>query len=1652
MIMPSRDKMYNGRKGIGFENPSYFCKAKDLRPTLYDERVIGLGNTSRFLIHFDEALEIKKFRRARENKIEFVYDYESLNASYVNEKIIFLDDYFQEIINPNFEKIDSPFLQTSSLKPYVLTVILEKIIIDLEDEVISLLDKEKENLKIIESLKSKGCESSGNEISESENQSKNDCQVVEKECDNLENSNVIAPGMFKLSVSQSVSPISVTKTSCASNSVETKDTRSAHDCNNAMNAYCNSYDDDVNDLFVFDDVSLRKSHVSKMPFSKKPSASLNVHSRSKLNKSLPRIMRKWLPKLQPIAEPIVQICLWIIDSGCSKHMTGNRALLTNFVEKFLEMVHFGNNDFVVIAGYEDVVIGSMTIKKVYYVKGLGHNLFSVGQFCDKGLEVAFRKSTYFVRNTNGVDLLTGDRSSNLYTIALNEVTSNCSACLLAKASSLQSWLWHQRLSHLNFTTINNLVKNNLVQGLSKMKFKKDHLCSTCEEGKIDQKHHKSKTAFASNKPLYLLYMDLCGPMRVESINKKRYVTPQQNGVVERRNRTLVEAARTMLTFANLPLFLWAKAIITACFTQKRFDKTPYELMNKRKPNIKFFYVFGCLCYLLNDFDDVEKLKVKGDIGVFVGYSKESAAFRIYNKQTHKIHESMNVNFDEISEMASKQFILETGLSNLNEKGKSSNPSVLQVSKTDAIFSMTMMVLESSSLEPDLSNLNKMAKSSNPSVSQVSKTSKKDLEDLFQKFYDEYFDSSKIMNSSTTNVETSNNEEEVFHESSKSFQEESSSSSLNDDVHQRLEEVAVPSSNTQSISNNIVPNVDAASTSHNVFNERLEDAYFDASIDYDETFAPVSRIEAICLFLAYAAHKDFTIFQRDVKTAFLNGILKEEVEVFHEVSKSFQKESSLSSLNDDVQQSPEEVILPHTNTQSILNDMISNVDEASTSHNVFNERLKDAYFDTISRIEAIRFFLAYAAHKDFTVFQMDVNITFLNGILKEEVYVAIRFFLAYAAHKDFTVFQMDVNITFLNGILKEEVYVGQPPSFVSTQYSDHVYVLDKALYGLKQAPQAWYEVLSQFLINSGFQKVPTPMVEQAKLKLDLVGKPVDHTDYRSMIRSLMYVTSSRPDIMFDTCLWYPKDSGFDLTTYSNVNHAGCHLDQKSTSGSVQFLGDKLVCWSSKKQNCVSISTSESEYVAVSGYCAQVLWMRTQLIDYGFFYDKVPIYCDSKCAIAISCNPVQHTRTKHIDVREGLLSATTTKEKVICQNSALNQRGKGTSHDPGIAEAQTTQNVITNNAAYQGDDLDAYDSDCDEINSAKVALMANLSHYGFDDLAENSNFPAQQDALILSVNEQLKTLANCTKINLDNKSVNETLTAELERYKDQVRILKEGNNVDKVLDSCAHVIQKTNAIVIHDSKETLMLAKESRSKMLLKQKDSMMSNSVNFAEPNLSTRPTQVEVLKEIPKVSMVNTSLKKLKHYLASFDVIVKERTTATSITEGTWGFEHTKACFKDEIIPFVKALKDLFNSFDQFLIDELFEVQNVFHQMEHAVEQHHVSNLRLKEEKIKQELEEIETINIKLDHRVTKLIAENEHLKQTYNLQEKVLVITSLKDTLRKLKGKAVVDEVVILHPIDPELLKIDVAPLALKLQNNMTAHYDYLKHTQEETTTWGNS
>ncbi|GJR85721.1 retrovirus-related pol polyprotein from transposon TNT 1-94 [Tanacetum coccineum] len=217
---------------------------------------------------------------------------------------------------------------------------------------------------------------------------------------------------------------------------------------------------------------------------------------------------------------VIQICLWCVDSGCSKHMTGNLKLLINFVWKFLGTVRFGNDHVAAILGFGDLQWGNILITRVYFVEGLGHNLFSVGQFCDSDLEVAFRRNTCFIRNLEGVDLLKGNRTTNLYTINLHEMASASPICLMARATSTKSWLWHQRLSHLNFDTINDLAKNDLVTGLPKFKYHKEHLCPSCEQGKSKRASHPPKPVPNSKQRLHLLHMDLCGPMRIASINGK----------------------------------------------------------------------------------------------------------------------------------------------------------------------------------------------------------------------------------------------------------------------------------------------------------------------------------------------------------------------------------------------------------------------------------------------------------------------------------------------------------------------------------------------------------------------------------------------------------------------------------------------------------------------------------------------------------------------------------------------------------------------------------------------------------------------------------------------------------------------------------------------------------------------------------------------------------------------------------------------------------------------------------------------------------------------------------------------------------------------------------------------------------------------------
>nr|GEV10338.1 hypothetical protein [Tanacetum cinerariifolium] len=598
-------------------------------------------------------------------------------------------------------------------------------------------------------------------------------------------------------------------------------------------------------------------------------------------------------------------------------------------------IRFKNDNFGAIIGYGDYIQGNITICHVYYVEGLGHNLFSVGQFCDCDLEVAFRSKTCYMRNLEGDNFLTGGRESNLYTISISDMAISSPVCLIL----------------------------NLVDGLPKFKYGKDHLCSNCERGKRKKAFHPPKLVPSDHSKLELLHMDLCGPMRVASINGKKYIfvivddysrytwvyflyskdetldtikkfiaqaqlnykakvckIHTENGT-EFKNATLKDHCEKLgimkqFSTARMPQQNEVvKRLTTACFTQNwsiihtRYNKTPYELLRDRKPNVEYFHVFGLLCYPTNDRDDLGKMKPKADIE----------------------HEAPSI---------------------ITTSDKQTSP----ISLTEA--------------------------------------------DEFNQEDSANFDcNSQFVSYNLPNQVIGDPSEPVM-------------------TRQRLH---TDSENKCDAKNIVVRN----KTRLVAKGYRQEEG-----IDFEESFAPVARLEAVRI---------------------------------------------------------------------------------------------------------------------------------------------------------------------------------QPEGFIDSEFPDHVYRLKKALYGLKQAPRAWYDKLSSFLIEHGFTR-----------------------------GGLLYLTASRPDIAYATfvCAHYqahPTDSGFELIAYSDADHAGCKDDYKSTSGGLQFLGEKLMSWSSKRQDCTVMSTTEAEYVSLSACCAQVIWMHTQLLDYGYKYNRNPLYCDSKSVIAISCNPVQHSKTKHIDIR-------------------------------------------------------------------------------------------------------------------------------------------------------------------------------------------------------------------------------------------------------------------------------------------------------------------------------------------------------------------------------------------------------------------------------------
>ncbi|GJY81087.1 putative ribonuclease H-like domain-containing protein [Tanacetum coccineum] len=922
----------------------------------------------------------------------------------------------------------------------------------------------------------------------------------------------------------------------------------------------------------------------------------------------------------------------LIDSGCSRHMTRNKSCLSDYEEINGGFVAFGGNS----KGEESVL------------------------FTDT--ECVVLSSDFKLTYENHV-LLKVPRKDNMYSVNLRIVVPQGGLTyLFAKATLDESNLWHRRLGHINFKTMNKLVRGNFF----------------CEMKGIKREFSVARTL-------------------------------QQNGVAERKNRTLIEAARTMLADSKLPTTFWAEAVNTSCYVHNRvlvikpYNKTPYEL-------------FNC------------KFDGKADEGFFVGYSVNSKEFRVFNSRTKIVEETLHITFlenkpnvagsgpewlfdiDTLTKLMNYKSVVAGNQTNGNACTKESIDAGQARKKTVPSYEYILLPLWT----PDSTIASSLKSSDDKVANDVEKKTTEDPAKEDDKDDQDLREFKRLIvqgKEAEININSTNSASAVSSPVNTAGIKDADVNNTNSIY------TASPLVNFDGLSyfnanppdDPKMPNLEDTG----IFGGAYDDEDFVAGGDMNnlESSMPVSPISKT------RVHKDHPVEQiiRDLHSAPQTRRMTKNSEEHVEPKKVIQAltdPSWIEAMQDELLQNKKD------ERGIVVRNKARLVAQGYTQEEGIDY---DDVFAPVARIEAIRLFLAYASFMNFVVYQMDVKSAFLYGKIEEEVYVC------------------------------------QPLGFEDPEFPDRVYKVEKALYGLHQAPRAWYETLSTYLLENRFQRgiidktlfikkvkghillvqiyvddiifgstkkelctefeklmhkkfqmssmgeltfflglqvmqkedgifisqdkyvdeilkkfgfstmriASTPMETSKPLLKDAEAEDVNVHLYRSMIRSLMYLTSSRPDIMFVVCacarfqvtpkvshlhavkrifrylkgqpklgLWYPKDSPFDLEAYTNSDYAGASLDRKSTIGGCQFLRSRLISWQCKKQTVVANSTTEAEYVAAANCCGQVLWIQNQMLYYGYNFMNTKIFIDNESTICIVKNLVFHSKTKHIETSSGI----------------------------------------------------------------------------------------------------------------------------------------------------------------------------------------------------------------------------------------------------------------------------------------------------------------------------------------------------------------------------------------------------------------------------------
>ncbi|KAG7576575.1 Ribonuclease H-like superfamily [Arabidopsis thaliana x Arabidopsis arenosa] len=960
--------------------------------------------------------------------------------------------------------------------------------------------------------------------------------------------------------------------------------------------------------------------------------------------------------------------VWYLDSGCSNHMSGIKSMFKEIDESYKLKVKLGDDKEVQVEGRGIVVVhnGDGNLKliyDVYYIPELAQNLLSVGQMVENNCSVFFDGNVCVIKDKKSGSTLAVVKktSNNLYPLEMSSVEASS---LVAKVSE-ETRLWHLRYGHLHENALKMLSEKDMVVGLPKIEGLK--LCEGCVFGKQTRKSFPIGQARRATQCLEIVHADLCGPMQTTSLGGSRYFlmmtddysrmswvyfleskgeafemfkkfkalvekqsgqlvkvlrtdrggeftstefnqfceregihhelttayTPEQNSVAERKNRTVVEMARSMLKQKNLPNQFWAESVKTAVYllnispTKAVLNKTPYEAWCGRKPAVSHLRVFGSVAYSLVDSHHRKKLDEKSEKCVFLGYCSQSKGYRLYNPVSGKIIESRNVTFDEVSVWRWREGdnggLVEVLSDSTAEQEENQSPAGSEVNTP------------ANSVPNSPNSSNDGGANSEGSTPQKFRS----LRDIYEVQQALFICEPGLFNEAAVKTEWQKAMDEEITSIEKS---------------QTWKLVELPEGKHSIGVKWVFRTKYHADGSVQKYKARLVVKGYaqEYGVDYEETFSPVARFDTVRTLLALGAYMHWPIYQFDVKSAFLNGELLEEVYVNQPEGFVVQgKEGCVYKL------------------QKALYGL---------------KQAPRAWYNKIDSFFGERGFERSKSEPTLYIKkQSEGDILIVCLYVDDMIYMGSSAAMV-ADFKDSMMKKFEMSdLGLLHYFLGLEIKQEEDGIFVSQQK----YAAD---------------LLKRFnMTNCNVEE--TPMNVNEKLQMDDGTEKADPTRFRSLVGGLIYLTHTRPDISFAVSaisrfmhsptkqhygaakrllryvagttefgLWYNRVAEFELVGFTDSDWAGCVQDRKSTSGYVFNLGSGAICWSSKKQNVTALSSSEAKYTAATAAACQAVWLRRILEDVKQEQTKATtIFCDNKSTIAMTKNPAYHGRTKHISIK-------------------------------------------------------------------------------------------------------------------------------------------------------------------------------------------------------------------------------------------------------------------------------------------------------------------------------------------------------------------------------------------------------------------------------------